>query len=78
MKLSQRLCCVSVKLRLGNAVYLWKIKFAIFDRQEVKYVRAKMFFAGHLLSPGGKAPSTRYLAASLLVREPPKESLLLG
>ena len=29
-------------------VYLWKIKFAIFDRPEMKYVRAKMYLARHL------------------------------
>ena len=29
-------------------VYLWKIKLAIFDRPKMKYVRAKMYLAGHL------------------------------
>ena len=31
-----------------NIVYLWNIKFVIFDRPEMKYVRAKMYLAGHL------------------------------
>ena len=32
----------------GNIVYLWNIKFVIFDRPEMKYVQAKMYLPGHL------------------------------
>ena len=37
------------KVGLGNAVYFLEMKSAIiFDRPEMKYVRAKMYLASHL------------------------------